>query len=88
MDLASADIEGPSETTWKLLQAINEFHSYIERNQGFIPNYGERCRNGERIGAGFVESAVNQAMSKHKRNDTPAFGPAISNTRNTTSLDK
>jgi len=64
MDLESADFESPSETTRKLLQAINEFHSYIERNRAFIPNYGERYRNGERIGTGFVESAVNQVMSK------------------------
>ncbi len=33
-------------------------------NQEFIPNYGERYRNGERIASGFVESAVNQVMSK------------------------
>jgi hypothetical protein len=50
MDLESADFESPSETTRKLLQAISEFHSYIERNRAFIPNYGERYRNGERIG--------------------------------------
>jgi hypothetical protein len=42
----------------------HKFHSYIERNRAFIPNYGERYRNSERIGTGFVESAVNQVMSK------------------------
>ena len=30
----------------------------------FIPNYGERYRNGERISTGFVESTVNQVVSK------------------------
>jgi hypothetical protein len=30
----------------------------------FIPNYGERYRHGERIASGFVESAVNQVVSK------------------------
>jgi hypothetical protein len=35
-----------------------------KRNRGFIPNYGERYRNGERISTGFVESAVNQVVSK------------------------
>lgn len=30
----------------------------------FIPNYGERYRNGERIPTGFVESTVNQVISK------------------------
>jgi hypothetical protein len=29
-----------------------------------VPNYGERYRNGERIASGFVESAINQVVSK------------------------
>jgi len=29
-----------------------------------IPNYGERYCNGERIASGFVESAINQVVSK------------------------
>ena len=37
---------------------------YVERNQAFIPTYGERYRNGERIASDFVESAVNQVISK------------------------
>jgi hypothetical protein len=36
----------------------------VERNQAFIPNYGERYRHGERIASGFVESAVNQVVSQ------------------------
>jgi hypothetical protein len=36
----------------------------VQRNQKFIPNYGERYRQGERIASGFVESAVNQVVSK------------------------
>ena len=36
----------------------------MERNQHFIPNYGERYRHGEKIASGFVESAVNQVISK------------------------
>ena len=39
-------------------------HTYVERNQEFVPNYGERYRNSERIATGFVESAVNQVVSK------------------------
>jgi hypothetical protein len=39
-------------------------HTYVERNQAFIPNYGERYRNGEKIASGFVESAINQVVSK------------------------
>ena len=29
-----------------------------------IPNYGDRYRNGENIATGFVESTVNQVVSK------------------------
>jgi hypothetical protein len=43
---------------------IEELHTYVERNQALIPNYGERYRHGERIASGFVESAVNQVVSK------------------------
>ena len=59
MDLESAAFENQEETTRKLLKA-----TYIQRNGGFIPNYGERYRNGERISTGFVESAVNQVVSR------------------------
>jgi hypothetical protein len=41
-----------------------ERHTYIDRNRAFIPNYGERYRYGERISTGFVESTVNQVISK------------------------
>ena len=43
---------------------MEELHTYVERNQQFVPNYGERYHNGERIASGFVESAVNQVVSK------------------------
>jgi hypothetical protein len=36
------------EHAQKLLQGVEELHTYVERNQAFIPNYGERYRNGER----------------------------------------
>lgn len=48
----------------KLLQKIEEFQTYISNNRPFIVNYGERYRNGERISTGFVESTVNQVISK------------------------
>jgi hypothetical protein len=62
--LESAAFESQEETTRKLLKAVEEFSTYIERNGGFIPNYGERYRNGERISTGIVESAINQVVSK------------------------
>jgi hypothetical protein len=64
MDLEAAAYESKNDNTRKLLKGVEELHTYVERNQQFIPNYGERYRNGERIASGFVESAVNQAVSK------------------------
>ncbi len=43
---------------------IREFESYIANNASYIPNYGERWHNGEAISTGFVESTVNQVVSK------------------------
>jgi hypothetical protein len=45
-------------------KAVTEFRTYIELNGRFIPNYGERWRYGEAIATGFVESTVNQVISK------------------------
>lgn len=45
-------------------KAISEFRIYIQNNGGYIPNYGERYRRGERISTGFVESTVNQVIAK------------------------
>jgi hypothetical protein len=46
------------------LKAVEEFRTYIVNNAHLIPNYGERYRNGEASATGFVESTVNQAISK------------------------
>ena len=64
MDLDAAVTTSGHGTARKLLKAVEEFHTYIANNQGFIPNYGERYRAGERISTGFVESTVNQVISK------------------------
>ena len=48
----------------KLFKMVREFESYILNNASYIPNYGERWRNGEAIATGFVESTVNQVLSK------------------------
>jgi hypothetical protein len=47
-----------------LVKAVDEFCTYIENNAHLIPNYGERYRHGEAITTGFVESTVNQVVSK------------------------
>ena len=59
------DIDGaPFENGRKLHKAIQEFGHYIAVNRAFIPNYGDRYRHGEAISTAFVESAVNQVVSK------------------------
>jgi hypothetical protein len=50
--------------TKKLLKTMKEFTGYILANQSFIPNYGDRYRYGERISTAFVESTLNQVVSK------------------------
>jgi hypothetical protein len=64
MDLDAAVATSGHGTARKLLKAVEEFHTYIANNHGFIPNYGERYRAGERISTGFMESTVNQVISK------------------------
>ena len=64
MDLDVAVATTGDGTARKLFKAVEEFHTYIDRNRAFIPNYGERYRYGERISTGFVESTVNQVISK------------------------
>jgi hypothetical protein len=56
--------ELPSELTRKVAKSLGEFETYIRNNEDFIPNFGERRRNGERISTAFVESTVNQVISK------------------------
>ena len=52
LEMDGATFEANRETARKLLKGIEELHTYVERNQEFIPNYGERYRNGERIASG------------------------------------
>jgi hypothetical protein len=58
------DLEGGSPEQRKLLKAVQAFETYLTNNRAFIPNYGERYRQGKIIATSFVESAVNQAVSK------------------------
>ena len=58
------DGEQISPERQKLLRTIREFGKYIAANQAYIPDYGDRCRNGERISSAFAESAVNQLVSR------------------------
>ncbi len=62
MDLDSIEDENPA--VGKLYRAVSEFVTYITNNKAFIPNYGDRYRYGEMISTAFVESTVNQVVSK------------------------
>jgi hypothetical protein len=55
---------GEAQAIAKLERGVTEFRGYIDANAGFIPNYGERHRQGEAIATGFVESTVNFVVSK------------------------
>ncbi|MGO9794317.1 MAG: ISKra4 family transposase, partial [Solirubrobacteraceae bacterium] len=58
------DAEDPTPQERKLYKTLAEFGHYIDANTARIPNYGERYRCGEAISNAFVESAVNQIISK------------------------
>jgi len=47
-----------------LFKKLEEFEVYIINNDRLIPNYGDRWRYGETISTAFVESTVNQVVSK------------------------
>jgi len=64
MDLEGDEYEIGEERIRKLYKTLGEFQTYIILNQNFIPNYGERYRQGERISTGFTESAINQVICK------------------------
>ena len=48
----------------KVATGVEEFETYIRNNQTSIPNYGERYRQGETISTAFVESTINQVVSR------------------------
>ena len=57
-------LEEKSASIKKMLQAVREFNGYIRVNERYIVNYGDRYRNGETISTAFVESTVNEVISK------------------------
>lgn len=64
-DLCYADDDEDVILKYKQLHKTAEaFETYIRNNAQFIPNYAERHRYGELISTGFVESTVNEVVSK------------------------
>ena len=48
----------------KVLKHLEDLTTYVENNSHIIPNYGERWRYGETITSSFVESTVNEVVTK------------------------
>jgi hypothetical protein len=48
----------------KVGDSVTELETYIRNNREFIPNFGERRRQGETISTAFVESTINQVVSR------------------------
>jgi hypothetical protein len=57
-------IRAHSAAAEKLACGMTEFEIYIRNNREFIPNFGERYRQGETITTAFVESTINQVVSR------------------------
>ncbi len=51
----------------KLYNTVSEFYGYINNNKNMIPNYQDRHHYGECISTAFVESTVNEVISKRMR---------------------
>src|SRR5262245_31333337 len=65
---ALATLIEPFEKTYarfpRLVKALSELRTYIVNNRRLMPNYGEHYHNGEAIATEFVESTVNEVVSK------------------------
>lgn len=48
----------------KLAKFLEEFYQYIKNNGRMIPNYQDRYHYGEAVSSAFVESTVNEVISK------------------------
>lgn len=57
-------IQAHSAAAEKVAGGVAEFKAYIGNNREFIPNFGERRRQGETSSTAFVESTINQVVSR------------------------
>jgi hypothetical protein len=62
MDLSL--IQAHCTTAKKVAAGVAEFETYKCNNREFIPNFGERRRQGETISTAFVKSTINQVVSR------------------------
>ena len=57
-------LQTQSAAAQKVAAGLTEFETYIRNNREFIPNFGERYPQGETIRTAFVESTINQILSR------------------------
>jgi hypothetical protein len=57
-------IQARSPAAKKVADGVTEFETYIRNNRELILNFGERRRQGETISTAFVESTINQVVSR------------------------
>ena len=62
MDLSLIPARSPAAE--KIATGVTDFETYIRNNCEFISNFGERYRQGETISTAFVESTINQVVSR------------------------
>jgi hypothetical protein len=62
MDLSLIQARSPAAE--KVATGVSDFETYIRNNCEFISNFGERYRQGETISSAFVESTINQVISR------------------------
>ena len=62
--LESESYESKNRKLKKLSKTVSEFRGYISNNRNFIPNYQNRYHYGEAISTAFVESTVNEVVSR------------------------
>jgi hypothetical protein len=75
--------EQTSPEQQKRLRTIREFGNYIAANHAYIPDYGDRHRDGERISSAFAESACQSANGQATTNalDRARRPPAVTGPR-------
>ena len=64
VDDLTADLADTGVDSGRLAKAVGEFGGYLAANASAVPNNGQRRLAGETISISFVESAVNQVVSK------------------------
>ena len=76
-DLASAiaSFNGMYARFNSLVKALSTVRTYIGNNRHLIPNYGQWYHDGEAIATGFVESTVNEVVSKRFCKNNRCSGP-------------